>query len=212
MRRRVLMSIVIAGIIFMAFAADSTDKQYEFSFDYVNPESTEYPGGRGPHEMIVYTPEFGERTGTNEYGTEAVIENGVIIRHGSNDNEIPRNGYVLSAHGNAMVYILAFAREGRKAEIDFDNKTITVRYNRLDRVNRYRDKLKELQNYREEVSDHFSWFEMLGQQRQERKISRKLNGLERKILNNPDRAFGREFMELDFMLKEAWEELNVHVE
>ncbi|HPT42096.1 MAG TPA: hypothetical protein PLG15_06905, partial [Candidatus Gastranaerophilaceae bacterium] len=32
-----------------------------------------YPGLRGANQMIVYTPAFGFRTNTNEFGSEAIV-------------------------------------------------------------------------------------------------------------------------------------------
>ena len=57
-------------------------------------------GLRQPEGVIVlYTSAYGEKTGTNEYGTEIVLKDGKVtsVNKGGN-TEIPEDGYVLSIH------------------------------------------------------------------------------------------------------------------
>lgn len=78
-----------------------------------------YPGNRGPDEMIIYTPKTGrQRTGTNQWGLEAIIENGIVTKIGGNDNPIPENGFVASGHGDAATWISVNVRPGMKASYD----------------------------------------------------------------------------------------------
>ncbi len=56
--------------------------------------------GRGAGELIQYTPEQGERTGTNQWGYEVTVVDGKVVRRGGNNSIIPDNGYVLSIHAN----------------------------------------------------------------------------------------------------------------
>ncbi|MFB6214694.1 MAG: hypothetical protein ABEI54_02390, partial [Candidatus Bipolaricaulia bacterium] len=57
---------------------------------------------RGPDQLIVYTSEYGQRTGTNPWGAEAIVKNGEVVelRHGflaqESDTPIPKQGFVLS--------------------------------------------------------------------------------------------------------------------
>ncbi|MGC9317598.1 MAG: DUF4838 domain-containing protein [Armatimonadota bacterium] len=55
---------------------------------------------RGPDELVIYTPEHGETTGTNMWGVEVVVSDGEVvdvqIRQG--DAAIPADGFVLSGH------------------------------------------------------------------------------------------------------------------
>lgn len=53
---------------------------------------------RGESELIQYTPEYGNRTGTNEWGYEITVVDGTVVKEGGNNNIIPDNGYVLSLH------------------------------------------------------------------------------------------------------------------
>ncbi|NLA58043.1 MAG: phosphodiester glycosidase family protein [Firmicutes bacterium] len=52
-------------------------------------------------ELIVYTPDSGLTTGTNNYGWEVIVEGNRVIGVGQGNSTIPENGYVLSGHGNA---------------------------------------------------------------------------------------------------------------
>ena len=52
------------------------DSSFVKRVDKINPIIHEFPGGRGADEIVVYTPEYGNRTGTNSYGIEVtVVEN-----------------------------------------------------------------------------------------------------------------------------------------
>jgi len=73
--------------------------------DKVDPIDREFPGGRGTDQLIVYTPAFGETTGTNKYGLEAVVVDGFIRSVGGNNSRIPENGYVISGHGKMSAWI-----------------------------------------------------------------------------------------------------------
>ncbi|WP_245799299.1 beta-N-acetylglucosaminidase domain-containing protein [Virgibacillus siamensis] len=55
---------------------------------------------RGAGELIKYTPEQGERTGTNQWGYEVTVVDGVVVDRGGNNSVIPDDGYVLSIHAN----------------------------------------------------------------------------------------------------------------
>jgi len=52
-------------------------------------------------ELIVYTPENGPTTGTNNYGWEVSVEGNRVVGVGQGNSAIPENGYVLSGHGSA---------------------------------------------------------------------------------------------------------------
>lgn len=58
--------------------------------------------GRMTYELILYTPDFGSHTFTNQYGAEVVVVDGVIVAkrpYGNTDLQpIPEDGFVLSGH------------------------------------------------------------------------------------------------------------------
>ncbi|NLV90980.1 MAG: AMIN domain-containing protein [Firmicutes bacterium] len=57
---------------------------------------------RRTDDLILYTPEYGKTTGTNHFGLEVVVEQGVVIACSEEGNSlIPPQGFVLSAHGNS---------------------------------------------------------------------------------------------------------------
>jgi hypothetical protein len=58
---------------------------------------------RGGDELVLYTPEHGATTGSNQWGVEVVVRDGVVseiqLRQGG--AAIPEDGFVLSGHGAA---------------------------------------------------------------------------------------------------------------
>ena len=90
-----------------------------------NPNSY-YPGLRGPNQLVVYTPSYGERTGTNEFGTEAIVENNMVVRMNGADSIIPKNGFVISGHGSAKKWITNNLQIGSKVYIDYFNHNLRV--------------------------------------------------------------------------------------
>lgn len=50
-------------------------------------------------QTIVYTPRFGLYTHTNEWGREVVVRNNRVERYSYGNTLIPRDGFVISAHG-----------------------------------------------------------------------------------------------------------------
>ena len=75
------------------------------SLTSVNPTQRDYGGGRGSHHLVAYTPEFGDRTETNEWGTEAIIRNGLVVSIGGNNSVIPKDGFVISGNESASTWI-----------------------------------------------------------------------------------------------------------
>lgn len=102
-----------------------------FKVDAIDPQAgtntigANYPGLRGANQLIVYTPSFGFRTNTNEFGTEAVITGNTVSSLSGADSLIPQNGYVISGHGRAKKWINENVMVGSKIYIDYENKTIT---------------------------------------------------------------------------------------
>lgn len=103
-----------------------------------------YPGLRGPNQLIVYTPAFGLRTGTNEFGTEAIVENNMVVRLNGADSIIPKNGFVISGHGSAKNWIIQNIQVGSKVYLDFSNKTIRVYLTPESLLFAAKEKIKEV--------------------------------------------------------------------
>ncbi len=117
--------------------------------DAINPQKTGnvnagYPGLRGPNQLIVYTPSFGLRTGTNEFGTEAIIENNMVVRLNGADSVIPKNGFVISGHGKAKTWITQNIQAGTKVYIDYSNNAIRIFLTPESLIFAAKDKLGEV--------------------------------------------------------------------
>lgn len=86
-----------------------------------NATGTYFPGVRGTNQLIIYTPEYGEKTNTNEYGTEAIVEGNTVKSLSGADSYIPKNGFVISGHGTAQNWINKNITVGTKVYIDQPN-------------------------------------------------------------------------------------------
>ncbi|MBR5304665.1 MAG: family 10 glycosylhydrolase [Candidatus Gastranaerophilales bacterium] len=89
--------------------------------DNISPTNT-YPGYRGPNQLVIYTRDFARTTGTNEFGKEAIVEDGIVVALTGANSNIPRDGFVVSGHGNAKKWISDNLKIGTKVEIN--NRTI----------------------------------------------------------------------------------------
>ena len=70
-----------------------------------NPSGGQFPGSRDPDALLIYDPAYGARTGTNPWGAEATIEDGLVTRVGGNDSAIPADGAILEQEGlHQVVY------------------------------------------------------------------------------------------------------------
>ncbi len=96
--------------------------------DIIDPSFTAgyYPGGRGPNKLVIYTPNYGLHTGTNEFGTEAIVEGNVVTSISGADSTIPIDGIVISGHGSAKNWITQNIKVGSKVYIDIINQTLTA--------------------------------------------------------------------------------------
>ena len=83
-----------------------------------------FPGNRGPHQLIIYKPQWSERTGTNEFGKEAVVIDDIVVELTGADSIIPKNGYVISAHGLAKNWMNKNIKIGTKIKIEEESNII----------------------------------------------------------------------------------------
>ncbi len=86
----------------------------------VNPaEPFVYPGGRGPDQLIVYTPEYhNTSTRTNEWGQEVLVRKGKVIEFPGNDTLIPEDGFIISGHGIAAQWMTHNLHPGRTVTLE----------------------------------------------------------------------------------------------
>jgi lysophospholipase L1-like esterase len=74
---------------------------------------TSFGGDRGTNELVVYTPAYGaEKTGTNPWGTESIIRNGIVTSGSPGNSIIPDDGFVVSGHGDAAQWVAMNLKPG----------------------------------------------------------------------------------------------------
>lgn len=93
---------------------------------YSNKPGSFFPGARGANQLVIYTRDYGERTHTNEFGTEAVIDGNTVTELSGADSFIPQNGVVISGHGLGKQWITSNITVGTKVYYDEANKVITT--------------------------------------------------------------------------------------
>lgn len=126
--------------------------QSSFNYDVIDPQMStnikgaSYPGLRGANQLVIYTPYFGYRTSTNEFGTEAVIVGDTVTSLSGADSLIPANGLVISGHGKAKKWINENVMVGSKISIDLENRIITSYITSDTFLYGAREKIKEVEN------------------------------------------------------------------
>lgn len=96
---------------------------YEVERKYDGTNSTRYT-----NQLIIYNPNKGAKTGTNEYGFEVTVQDGLVVAMGGNDSPIPKDGYVVSAHGTAIDWLRTNVQIGMSAQLNTVTKTIKFIY------------------------------------------------------------------------------------
>ena len=77
----------------------------QYPSETINQAGLNYPGYRGAGQLVIYHPGFNYSTGTNEFGYEAVVVDGVVVKLTGADSIIPRDGFVVSGHGSSKTWI-----------------------------------------------------------------------------------------------------------
>ncbi len=111
-----------------------------------NRKGINYPGLRGANQLIIYTPSFGYRTNTNEYGSEAIVTGDTVTSLSGADSMIPANGLVISGHGQAKKWINENIMIGAKISIDLNKKIITSYITSDTFLYTAQERIKEVQN------------------------------------------------------------------
>lgn len=93
---------------------------------YSNKSGSFFPGARGANQLVIYTHDYGTRTHTNEFGTEAIIDGNTVTDLSGADSFIPENGAVISGHGSAKNWITANITVGTKIYYDELSGVITT--------------------------------------------------------------------------------------
>ncbi|HAR64117.1 MAG: hypothetical protein DKM50_12710 [Candidatus Margulisiibacteriota bacterium] len=85
---------------------------------------------RKTDDIILFTPEYGSSTRSNNSGDEVVVENNkaICILKNQGNTPIPKSGYVLSFHGMAAKYTnLITPGSTIKTQLDEDTKWLNVK-------------------------------------------------------------------------------------
>jgi uncharacterized lipoprotein YddW (UPF0748 family) len=91
-----------------------------------NPAGSGFPGYRASNQIIVYDSDYGRpNTGTNEFGFEVTVRNGIVTAQEGSDSAIPVDGFVLSGHGRGRDWLINNAPPGAKIQLDPDGKSLT---------------------------------------------------------------------------------------
>lgn len=134
--------------------------------DAVNPTPNSnkpgsfFPGARGANQLILYTKDYGERTHTNEFGTEAVIVGNTVTELSGADSFIPENGAVISGHGLGKTWINSNITVGTKIYYDEINGVITT-YTTSDsflfEAQNKIEEAKNMVNYYKNLNPSYDW-------------------------------------------------------
>lgn len=107
---------------------DAADPFYSFEYKADGVDST-----RGADQMIIYTPNRGTTTKTNQWGYEITVDaDGCVIAVGGNNSSIPDGGFVVSAHGDAAE-LLSRIYVGMSAE--YSGTTVRFLYDESSMLN-----------------------------------------------------------------------------
>ncbi|WP_373531128.1 glycoside hydrolase family 10 protein [Vampirovibrio sp.] len=115
-------------------ARPQATKTYQFPLTAIDPDEFKLPaakglpGFRGVNQLMIYTPAYGPRTGTNQAGFEAVVTDGVITDIQAGNSLIPANGFVISGHGTAGQWLNRFGRMGSVAGWNLDTQKLTIQF------------------------------------------------------------------------------------
>ena len=111
-----------------------------------NTSGSFYPGLRGANQMIIYTPAYGLRTNTNEFGSEAIVKGNIVTSLSGADSIIPYDGLVISGHGSAKQWINQNIIVGAKVYVNKEAKTLTVYITSDSFLYGAKEKIKESQD------------------------------------------------------------------
>lgn len=110
----------------------------------VNFTGSFYPGGRGANQLVVYTQKNGLRTGTNEFGAEAIVVDNTVVQISGADSIIPKGGLVISGHGRAKTWMNENLTVGSKIFIDYKNMMLTAYLTNDSFIFATKEKIKEI--------------------------------------------------------------------
>ena len=74
---------------------------------------------RGPHDLVIFTPQFGAATITDGSGVEVTVRSGQVIdvRDATGSTTIPPDGFAVSARGRAREWVLRHLDVGTRVHV-----------------------------------------------------------------------------------------------
>ncbi len=173
-------------------------------YDALDPQKLDdsisyYPGLRGPNQLIIYTPNYGLRTGTNEFGTEAIIVNNMVVRLNGADSVIPKNGFVISGHGSAKKWITDNIQVGSFVYIDYNLSALKVFLTPESLMFAAKEKLSEVNN----LIEHYKKIDILYNDKKASEYLEHSKELLRKAEKKPEKT--------QSYINEAMESLNIAI-
>lgn len=151
----------LALLIFFTMIVSAQQPETSYHITATDPKNTrDYPGGRGEHQLIIYTEAYGRpSTGTNQWGAEATVKDDIVIKLGGNNSPIRSGEYILSGHGRARVFLQSNVKVGAKivrtdssVTVIFDRESFRIYSDirRKELIRKY-DRIKPLLNDSERV-------------------------------------------------------------
>ncbi len=151
----------LALLIFFTMIVSAQQPETSYLITATDPKNTrDYPGGRGEHQLIIYTEAYGRpSTGTNQWGAEATVKDDIVIKLGGNNSPIRPGEYILSGHGRARVFLQSNVKVGAKivrtdtsVTVIFDRESFRIYSDirRKELIRKY-DRIKPLLNDSERV-------------------------------------------------------------
>jgi len=154
---------------FKPYTLSKDEVQFSYTKNLINaidptPETNRaasyLPGTRGANQLVIYTPFYGKRTNTNEFGAEAIVEGNTVTELSGADSPIPSNGLVISGHGRAKNWMNSSLKVGTKIYIDRETKLIYTYTTSESYIFESEKKIREAEQmigyYRENYQD-YNW-------------------------------------------------------
>lgn len=110
--------------------------------------------------MVIYNIR-GARTGTNEWGYEVIVENGMVTAMGGNNNLVPNseNSFVVSGHGTSAEWLKSTVKLGMLVKYDSDSKTITFTYNAESALFNIETRINKIETELAEAKEKFRYID-----------------------------------------------------
>ncbi|MEV1169961.1 family 10 glycosylhydrolase [Nonomuraea sp. NPDC049784] len=118
-----------------------------------NPDGAAFPGFRGADQLIVYTPGYGESTGTNQWGYELIVRGGAVTALSGANSAIPADGLVLSGHGTMATWLQQNGLVG--AQVKVEGKTVSIHRDVTINIGSAKNEVEELAAGVQERHDAF---------------------------------------------------------